>query len=67
MLLKLQNEGGTTFYLNVELIEVVIERMGGTSEIILTNGTHYLAQETSKVIEAKISAMKAPRARIEER
>jgi uncharacterized protein YlzI (FlbEa/FlbD family) len=50
--------GGDTFYLNIELIESIIEREGNTSEIRLTNGHIYTSIESPKSIANRVSLMR---------
>lgn len=54
MLVEIKDRQGNLFYLNTELVEVVIEREGNTSEIVLTNGKRYTSikspAEVKKII-----------------
>ena len=50
--------GGDIFYLNVDLIEVIFEREGNTSEIMLTNGHRYTSIEAPNQISNRITLMK---------
>lgn len=50
--------GGYTFYLNVDLIESIIEREGNTSEIRLTNGNVYLSIESPDQVSKRVSFIK---------
>jgi uncharacterized protein YlzI (FlbEa/FlbD family) len=59
-MIKLTDERNNTFYLNIKLIEVIFERMGGTSEIKLTNGNIYTCTESPKSISSRIRLMKMP-------
>ncbi len=47
--------GGDTFYLNVGLIEAIIERQGNTSEIRLTNGRIYSSIESPEQLANRVS------------
>ena len=47
--------GGDTFYLNVDLIESIIERQGNTSEIRLTNGKIYSSIESPEQLANRVS------------
>ena len=56
MMLSLKTRvGGDTFYLNVDLIESIIEREGNTSEIRLTNGKVYSSIESPQQIANRVS------------
>ena len=46
---------GDTFYLNVSLIETIIEREGNTSEIRLTNGNIYTSIESPQQVANRVS------------
>jgi uncharacterized protein YlzI (FlbEa/FlbD family) len=50
--------GGDTFYLNIDLIESIIEREGNTSEIRLTNGKIYSSIEAPDTISNRITFIK---------
>ena len=50
--------GGDTFYLNIDLIESIIEREGNTSEIRLTNGKIYSSIEAPDTISKRITFIK---------
>ena len=47
--------GGGAFYLNVGLIEAIIEREGNTSEIRLTNGKIYTSIESPEQLANRVT------------
>ena len=55
MMISLRVHGGDTFYLNVDLIESIIERQGNTSEIRLTNGKIYSSIESPEQLANRVS------------
>lgn len=55
MMISLRIHGGDTFYLNVDLIESIIERQGNTSEIRLTNGKIYSSIESPEQLANRVS------------
>lgn len=62
MLIQLTNDRDEKFYLNADLIERIIERRGGTSEIILTNGNSVECIHSPESIANHIVIMKAQEA-----
>jgi uncharacterized protein YlzI (FlbEa/FlbD family) len=61
MLIQLTNNHGDKFYLNIELIEVIYERQGITSEIKLTNGHFVTCIESPEKVERMVSDKYADR------
>ncbi len=55
MMISLRIRGGDTFYLNVDLIESIIEREGNTSEIRLTNGKIYSSIESPDQLANRVT------------
>jgi len=55
MMISLRIHGGDIFYLNVDLIESIIERQGNTSEIRLTNGKIYSSIESPEQLANRVS------------
>lgn len=55
MMISLRVRGGDTYYLNVDLIESIIEREGNTSEIRLTNGKVYSSIESPEQLANRVT------------
>lgn len=55
MMISLRIRGGDPYYLNVDLIESIIEREGNTSEIRLTNGKIYTSIESPEQLANRVT------------
>jgi hypothetical protein len=59
MLVQLTDRRGEKFYLNTELVEVILEREGNTSEIRLTTGRFVTCIESPDSVSKIISISEA--------